>query len=143
MALIRPYEIPGTGLTAPDAYHVITNLKVEKRTSDIQPPPDAGHPSGYTDGGWKEGTEVYWKAGYLGHITVTIWASKKARQDGQTPIGFAGQSPTETEYEGNIGTKGLDHRCVFFVDVDSSKSPLQQAYEHLKSLDFYKEVIED
>ena len=34
MALIRDYELPGTGLVVPNAYHVVTNVKVEKRTAD-------------------------------------------------------------------------------------------------------------
>jgi hypothetical protein len=35
MALLRDYELPGTGLIASNAYHVVTNVKVEKRMADF------------------------------------------------------------------------------------------------------------
>ena len=31
MALIKDYELPGTGVTVPNAYHVVTNVKRRKR----------------------------------------------------------------------------------------------------------------
>ncbi len=31
MALIRDYELPGTGVTVANAYHVVTKVDVEKR----------------------------------------------------------------------------------------------------------------
>ena len=32
MALVRDFEIPGTGVTVDDAYHVIVNVTTEKKT---------------------------------------------------------------------------------------------------------------
>ena len=40
MALIQSYEVPGTGLTAPEAYFVVTDIKVHKRMADFQTPVD-------------------------------------------------------------------------------------------------------
>ena len=138
MALLRDYEIPGTGLIVPNAYHVVANVKVEKRMQDMTPPPDASREDGLTDG--DRGPEVYWKAGYVACVTITIWASQQAREDGKDPIGFAGISPTETSFDGNVGTKGVDHLCMFMIDSTSTDSYTQQAYTHLlQCTDFYKE----
>jgi len=144
MALIKEYEIPGTGLSAANAYFVVTDVKVHKRMHDYKTPVDTSDPTGYTNGGvWDEGTEVHWKAGYIGHIYLTIWASKEARENGQKPIGMAGVDATEVEAEVHIGTKGLDHRCVFFVDVDSADNYITQAYTYLKTLDYFEGATED
>ena len=48
MALIKDYEMQGTGVTVPNAYHVITDLKVKKRIADIPLPPDNGTASGFS-----------------------------------------------------------------------------------------------
>ena len=144
MALIQSYEIPNTGLTAPDAYFVVTDVKVQKRMEDFPLPPDTSTPTGLTNNGVRdEGTEVYWKAGYIAECYLTIWASKEARDDGNKPIGFAGLNATEVEAELHIGTKGLDQRCRFFIDMDSADSHIVQAYSHLKSLDYFAEATED
>ena len=143
MALIQPYEIPNTGLIAPSAYFVVTDVKVQKRMQDILPPPDESDPTGLTNGGVQEGPEVYWKAGYVATIAVTIWTDKTAREEGKNPVGFAGQSPTEVEADLHIGTEGLDHKCVFFLDMDSTDSHIVQAYSHLKSLDYFAGATED
>ena len=144
MALIKDYEIQGTGVTVPDAYHVITDLKIHKRTQEIPPPPDLSLPSGLTnDGVREEGTEQYWAEGYVCRIWVTMWATKQARIDGLNPIGFAGENATEFEAELSIGTPGLDARCEFMLDMDSTDSDLVQAYNHLKSLDYYAGCTED
>lgn len=144
MALIQDYEIPGTGLTATNAYFVVTDVKVHKRMSDLKPPPDTGHPSGYTNGGvWDEGLEVYWKAGYVADVHVTIWANKAARDNDQKPIGYAGVNATEVEAELHIGTAGLDQKCRFFLDMNSTDSHVTQAYNHLKSLEYFANATED
>ena len=144
MALIQSYEVPGTGLTAENAYFVVTDVKVQKRMQDIPLPPDSSTPTGLTNNGVRdEGTEVYWAAGYVAECYVTIWASKEAREAHNKPIGFAGVNATEVEAELHIGTKGLDQRCRFFIDMDSSDSHIVQAYNHLKSLDYFENAIED
>ena len=146
MALIRDYEIHGTGLNIPNAYHVVTNVRIEKRTADIPAPPDSSHPSGFTEGGQDPEKAVYWKAGYIGHIIVTVWASKQAREEGKQPIGWMGTSPTETvsSHDNNsVGTPGMNGKCIFMLDMNSSLNEIQQAYEHLLSLSYYKDAIQD
>lgn len=144
MALIQSYEIPRTGLTAPEAYFVVTDIKVHKRTQDIPLPPDSSTPSGLTNDGVREpGTELYWKAGYIADVHVTIWANKAAREAGNEAIGYAGVNATEVEADVHIGTAGLDHRCRFFLDMDSADSHVVQAYNHLKTLDYFENAIED
>ncbi len=144
MALIQSYEVPGTGLSAPDAYFVVTDVKVQKRMQDIPLPPDNSTPTGLTNNGVRDDDmEVHWQAGYIAECFVTIWASKAAREAHNKPIGFAGVNATEVEAELNIGTRGLDHRCKFFIDMDSADSHIVQAYTHLKSLDYFAEATED
>ena len=143
MALIQSYEIPDTGLSAPEAYFVVTDVKVQKRMQDIPTPVDNSDPTGFTNGGVQEGPEVHWRAGYVADVTVTIWSSKSAREEGKKPVGFAGSNPTDMEAELNIGTQGLDHKCAFFLDMDSSDSHVVQAYTHLKSLEYFAEATED
>jgi len=146
MALIKDYELQGTGVVVPDAYHVITDIKVKKRTQEVALPPDSSTPSGLTNDGVREegDLEVYWAAGYTCTVWVTIWKDKAARAAGSNPIGFAGENATEVDAELSIGTPGLDHRCVFMLDTsDSAPSDLVQGYNHLKSLDFYEGCTED
>ena len=50
---------------------------------------------------------------------------------------------SEVEADLNIGTRGLDHRCKFFIDMDSADSHIVQAYTHLKSLDYFASATED
>lgn len=143
MALIKDYEIQGTGVTVPNAYHVITDLKIHKRVNDIKPPRDETTESGYTNEWWEEGTELFWQKGYTCRIFVTIWKDKQSREDDIKPIGVAGLNTTEMEADIRIGTEGLDERCEFMLDMDSTDTDLVQAYNHLKSLDFYAGCTED
>lgn len=143
MALCQSYEIPGTGLTAANAYFVVTDVKVQKRMQDIPTPVDSADPTGFTNGGVHQTDPVYWRAGYVAECYLTIWADKSARENGSKPIGYAGLNATEVEADLNIGTDGLDHRCVFFIDMDSSNSHIVQAYSHLKTLDYFENAIED
>ena len=74
-------KLQGTGVTVPNAYHVITDLKVHKRTQDVPLPPDSSTPSGLTNDGVREdGTDVYWRSGYTCRLWVTIWKDKQARE---------------------------------------------------------------
>ena len=72
MALCQSYEIPGTGLTAANAYFVVTDVKVQKRMQDIPTPVDNSDPTGFTNGGVHEDDEVYWRAGYVAEAVITI-----------------------------------------------------------------------
>jgi hypothetical protein len=137
MALIRDYELPGTGLVVPNAYHVVTKVDVEKRMHDIQGPPDKSRPNGITENSQQEGMEVYWKAGYIGTIAVTIWKDAESRASGSKPIGFIGDNPSHNEHGVSIGTEGMDHKSKFFIDANSTMSHLEQAYNHLLTTAYY------
>lgn len=137
MALLRNYEIPGTGLEVQNAYHVVTNVKIEKRTADIPPPPDSSRPNGLTMRDESPGTEVYWKAGYVAEISVTIWKDKNARDSGARPLGFIGVNPADNQFGASIGTEGMDHKCRFFLEVPSTLNHIEQAYRHLLTTAYY------
>jgi hypothetical protein len=137
MALIKDYELPGTGLVVPNAYHVVTKVDVEKRMQDVQGPPDSSRPDGITANSQEVGREVYWKAGYIGTIAVTVWKDAESRANGAKPIGFIGDNPSHNEYGASIGTPGMDHKSKFFIDTNSTASHLEQAYNHLLTTPYY------
>jgi len=144
MALIRDYELPGTGLVVEDAYHVVTNIKIDKRISDIAPPVDNWRDSKVTANHEQTPeTAVYWKSGYVAEIAVTVWKDKAARQAEAKPIGFIGTNPSDNKHGVSIGTAGMDHRCVFMLEVPSELDHMAQAYRHLLSTDYYSGSLED
>ena len=62
MALLRDYEVPNTGLTVTGAYHVISSIKLDKRTTDVPDP---------TESGTRDSSNaVHWEAGYLSLIHI-------------------------------------------------------------------------
>ena len=142
MALLRDYELPGTGLVVPDAYHVVTNIKVEKRIVDTQAPPDPTRPDGLTMGFQTAETHVYWKSGYTAEIAVTVWKDKAARDNDANPIGFIGRNPSDNKHGVTIGTAGMDHKCVFMLEVPSELDHMAQAYRHLLTTDYYSGSVE-
>jgi hypothetical protein len=143
MALVRDFEIPNTGVVVSNAYHLIVNVTTEKRLQDISAPPDSNHPTGLTGGG-DLGDPVYWKAGYVGRITLEVYASKEARDEGKTPIGAIGVTPTDVMHPDlkTIFTPGKDFKVMFFIDPESSDSIITQAYNHLKTTEYYKDAEE-
>ena len=143
MALIRDYELPGTGVIVENAYHVITDVKVEKRMADVPAPIDTSRPDGLTAGSQEEGKEVYWKAGYIGTIAVSVWKDKSTRDNDGQPIGFVGVNPSDNKYGVSIGTAGMDHVCKFFIDPASSDNELTQAYNHLLTTEYYSGSLVD
>ena len=142
MALLRDYELPGTGLVVPNAYHVVTSVNVEKRMADTLPPPDPTRPDGLTMGFQTEETKVYWKSGYMAKVAVTIWKDKNARDIDAKPIGFIGKNPSDNKHGVSIGTEGMDHRCVFFLEVPSELNHIEQSYRHLLTTDYYSGSVE-
>ena len=142
MALIRDYELPGTGLVVPNAYHVVTNVKIEKKVADAPAPIDPTRPDGLTMGFRDESTAVYWKAGYTAEIAVTVWKDKTARDNDANPIGFIGRNPSDNKHGVSIGTEGMDHRSVFFLEVPSELNHLEQAYRHLLTTNYYSGSVE-
>lgn len=139
MALIRDFEIPGTGLNVPNAYHVIVKVNTEKRLNDIPPPPDASRSDGLTQ---HTGPEVYWKAGYVGRIAIEIFSSKEARDQGKSAIGAIAINPTDVQVNGVLSTDISNFDLNFFIDPSSQLSIIDQAYEHLKELEYYKDSTE-
>jgi hypothetical protein len=142
MALIREYELPGTGLVAQNAYHVVTNVSIEKRTADVPAPPDPTRPDGITMGSREEGREVYWASGYVATISVTVWKDKAARDADAKPIGFIGVNAGDNKYGVSIGTAGMDHYCRFMLEVPSTLNHIEQAYRHLLTTDYYSGSLE-
>jgi hypothetical protein len=142
MALIRDYELPGTGLVVPNAYHVVTNVKIEKKVADAPAPIDPTRPDGLTMGFRDESTAVYWKAGYTAEIAVTVWKDKTARDNDANPIGFIGRNPSDNKHGVSIGTEGMDHRSVFFLEVPSELNHIEQAYRHLLTTPYYSGSVE-
>ena len=61
MALIKDFEILGTGLVVSNAYHVVTKVDIEKRLQDVPGPVDESRPDGITAGSQEEGKEVYYE----------------------------------------------------------------------------------
>lgn len=143
MALIKDYELAGTGLIVPNAYHVVTNVSIEKRTADIPPPLDTSRPDGLTVRDDSPGTEVYWSAGYVATISVTVWKDRAARDAEARPIGFVGVNAGDNKYGINIGTQGMDHYCRFMLEVPSELNHIEQAYRHLLTTDYYSGSLED
>ena len=143
MAIQRNYELPGTGLEAQNAYHVVTSVRVEKRMADVPPPPDTSRPDGLTARDETPGTEVYWKAGYVATISLTVWKDKTARNNDAKPIGFIGVNAGDNKYGVSIGTAGMDHYCRFFLEVPSELNHIEQAYRHLLTTEYYSGSLED
>jgi len=142
MALIRDYELPGTGLVIPNTYHVVTNIKVEKRMADFKQPVDNSRPDGLTPMNRSVGSEVYWAAGYTAEVAVTVWKDKAARDADATPIGFIGTNPSDNKHGVSIGTAGMDHKCKFMLEVPSELDHMAQAYRHLLTTDYYSGSLE-
>ena len=141
MALIRDFEISGTGLNVPNAYRVVVKVNTEKRLNDIPPPPDVSRPGGLTD--QDRGPEVYWKAGYVGKIAIEVFSSKQARDEGKSPIGAIAINPTDVQIDGVLSTDITQFDLNFFIDATSQLSIVDQAYEHLKTLLYYQNALED
>jgi hypothetical protein len=124
MALIRDYEIKETGLTVDNAYHVVKNVQVEKRYSDLPLPVDYTREDGITDAPERE--DVYFKEGYVATIEIDIYFNQDCRNSGKKPLGSLGNL---REYK-------------FMFDPESSETILSQAYSYLKTTEYYQDAIE-
>jgi len=123
MALIRDFEIMGTGLTVPNAYHVITQLDVEKRMVDRNFP----QPTGRIYQGNPD-LDVQWTAGYYGRIVICVWKDAASRETNKNMLGVI-----NAEYQ---------VPAVFKIDTTSADSYLTQAYKFLKTVDYYANATE-
>ena len=142
MALQRNYNIPNTSLIISGAYHIVGDIDVKKRNMD-----DMGPVSGTVAGSNQINFEldrtsdsVYWKSGYTCRIKVDVYVSKEARDTAKKPIATLGVR--DIKLEENLATQGMDERIVFYSDTDNTDNILTQAYNHLKSTDYYKDAID-
>jgi hypothetical protein len=123
MALIRDFEILGTGLVVPNAYHVIVQLDVEKRMADR----GSTQPTGRMYQGEPD-LDVQWTAGYYGRIAIFVWKDAESRAANRNMLGVI-----NAEY--NVP-------AVFKLDPASADSYLTQAYTFLKSVEYYANATE-
>lgn len=142
MALIRDFELPGTGVTVPNAYHVVIKVDIEKRAQDVSAPPDSSQPGGFSVNHKVPGKEIFWKAGYIGTIAITIWKDSQAREDGLQPIGFLGVSASDNKYGARLSQDDKNFQPKFFVDVESTDNYITQAYAYLKTTEYYSGATE-
>lgn len=133
MALIKAYETR-SGIEAPNAYHVIHKVETFKRMVDDQDPHGA-RPANAPD--------YIWKAGYYGRICTVVYTSKAAREAGKMPIAARAVYPTDVPGGYFTGEIATDTLLNFGIDVNSPKSVVEQAYDHLLTLDYYKDAVRD
>lgn len=123
MALIRDFEMIGTGLVVPNAYHVIIQIDIEKRMSDRSAPQGTGRVyQGAAD------PDVEWTAGYYGRMVVCVWKDAESRES----------------HKNMLGVINADYKvpALFRVDTTSTESYLSQAYAFLKTTDYYATAVE-
>jgi hypothetical protein len=138
MALQRNYTIPNTSLIINDAYHIISDIDVQKRNvDDMGPVKGNGEFNIELD---RASDYVYWKRGYTCRVKVDVYVSKEARDTAKKPIATLGVR--DIKLQENLATQGMDERIVFYSDTDNSDNILTQAYNHLKSTDYYKDAID-
>ena len=134
MALIREFTIPNTGLTIPTAYHLINEINQLKRLEDIPLPKDSSREDGMTADGGR--ADIDYKKGYVGQISIDVYTSKEARDEGKFPIGAISIKSTQVRFNGHV-TDIDSHELMFMIDMESDQSITQQAYKHLKSGSYY------
>jgi len=123
MALIRDFEIAGTGLVVPNAYHVITQLDVEKRMTDRSFPQPTGR---VYQGG--PNLDVEWTAGYYGRMVICVWKDAASRAENKNMLG--------------VINADYSVPAVFKIDTTLSDSYLTQAYAFLKTVGYYAGATE-
>jgi hypothetical protein len=135
MALIKSHTLKN-GMTAPQAYHIVYKVDTHKRpVDDIDP-----------YGARPDNTPNYlWKAGLYGSIGIAIYADKNARNAGKSPIAVASIYPTERPNNTFSGEQLLwsEGKLKFTVDLQSDKDLIEQAYDHLMSLEEYTGAVRD
>lgn len=174
MALQRDYIFPNTSLIVSGAYHIITDVSVDKRNNNVpepikdndnivQPEPiydnlPNGRPmtdeeklaaiprnameTGSFESSQTEDLAVYWENGYTSKIAISVYASKNARDEGKNPIAVLGYDTNRIEPNVKLGTRGLEEKIIFKSNVDSEENILTQAYNYLKTTDYYSSSID-
>jgi hypothetical protein len=132
MALIKRYEL-ANGIDADSAYHVISQVITHKIPTDI-PDPGGVRPANCPD--WQ------WKKGYYGRVCVQVFYNKAARDAGKLPIAHIGVYPTDVPADMRVETKS-ETNFWMSIDMASTKTVVEQAYDFLKTLNYYSDAVED
>lgn len=132
MALIKQYEL-ANGIIAEEAYHVVSDVITHKIPTDI-PDPGGARPDNAPD--WT------WKKGYYGRVCVQVFYNKAARDTGKLPIAHMGVYPTDLAADLRVEFKS-ETNLHMTIDITSSASVIDQAYQFLKSTQYYSDAIED
>ena len=122
MALSKDYEITGTGVTVPDAYFVIKEVRIEKRLHDF---PYPGMELTDEERIAQGEPAVNFKAGRIAWITLSVYSSAEARENGMKPVGKLGLDNSK------------EFRC-FIEDGDISN----QIYTYLKTTDYFSDAVD-
>jgi hypothetical protein len=132
MALIKRYEL-ANGIEADSAYHVISDVITHKIPTD-KPDPGGVRPANAPD--W------IWKKGYYGRVCVQVFYNKAARDAGKLPIAHIGVYPTDIPDDLRVETK-TETNLWMTVDMGSTKTVIEQAYDFLKTMSYYSDAVED
>jgi hypothetical protein len=138
MALQRNYNIPNTSLIISGAYHMVTDIDIQKRNMDDLGPVTGSNGTNFELDRTSE--PVYWKTGYTCKVMIDVYASKEARDNSKKPIATLGNYSIKLEE--NLATNGMDEKIMFYSDTNDTENILTQAYNHLKSTDYYKNAID-
>ena len=127
MALVKSYTMQN-GITCENAYHIVNQVQQFKRAID-DPDPDGMRPENSPDHAWKAGT--------YGRISVVVYASADARNNGNAPIACYAKYPTEApggNFMGEVNILQADEDLSFTIDMEGGESITQQAYNHMLTL---------
>lgn len=112
MALISKYQLTDD-FEIQDAYHVVESVSLVKTIKKVS--------------STEEPSE------YIASIFIHVFPSKSSRDNGTKPIAFI--NGAMMEYQEILELK-------FKCDISSEQSVLTQAYNHLKSTEYYKDAVE-
>jgi len=115
MALVRNYKI-GDDYEIENAYHVIDSVslvKTIKKISEVSQETDSE---------------------YIASIFIHVFPSKDLRNNGSKPIAFI--NGAMHEYEDILKFK-------FNYNISDTENLVSQAYNHLKTTEYYKDAVED
>ena len=126
MALSKDFEIPGTGVTVPNAYFIVDEIRVEKRMADFPYPG-----MDLTDEQRVEKGEplVNFKAGRVAWISIAVYASEEARNNGSKTVGRLGMNDRTNDSK--------RFRC-FIEDGDVTA----QVYTYLATTDYFSDAVQ-
>ena len=120
------------GDTHEQSYWVISDVHIVKKLNDnlITPIAAEDMPS------WVK------YAGYYGVIVLMGWRTKQNRDDGKGARFIHSVFPTGWEPPNNYHEVTTNEDYRFILDMESQDSLLTQAYNHLKTLDYFADAVE-